>query len=85
MEVDDELLVFALELNKAYIPTRYLNAYHPFHQGGDIQNWRPRGWSTMPKEYSTSVKIYYPKFSLGEVVSFVCEAVDMLAKRLGLL
>lgn len=39
----------------------------------------------MPKESSTSVKIYYPKHSLEEVVSLLREAVDRLADRLGLL
>jgi len=76
--VSETLRDAALELDKAYIPTRYPNAHPSGAPAVGIRRPKRRGSSTMPEPSSSSVRIFYPRRDRAAVVRTLRDGLPRL-------
>jgi len=83
--VPKELVDGALELDKAYIPTRYPITIHLVLLEFVTLKRRQGDFSDMPRGSSTSVRIFYPEFDLAYLLQILPERLKILEENLQLL
>jgi HEPN domain-containing protein/predicted nucleotidyltransferase len=84
-QVPEELINRALELDKAYIPTRYPNAHPSGSPKTRYTRRKQGGLSSMQRRSSSSVRIFYPEFDREKVLQILSERLKALEAKLPLI
>ena len=83
-EVPENIRDAALELDKAYIPSRYPERIRLALHGVATSVQKRKGWSSMPQRSSGSVKVFYPPWTREALLVRLREGVAALHEVLPL-
>lgn len=82
-DVPEDLLDAALELDKAYIPTRYPDA-HPVRLDSATRKPKPNASFAMPSTSSGSATIFFPRYDRDELIARLEQGAEALREELPL-